>query len=257
MVVSPINPLFSPSQRRGFTLIELLVVIAIMVVTLALVVPAFNTIKGTGDVTKGIYDLAGVLQTARSYATANNTYVWVGFYEENGGQSSTSPATSGTGRIVMSIVASNNGTSIYSQPLTISTNISTGLSQVTKLVKIDNMHLDISGTGTGTSTTFLGRPAVSGTAAQIANYLLTTGSSNAPFYYPLSATPATAQYTFKTAIQFSPRGEARLNEMTQPLQPVMEVGLRPTRGSAVAINSQEMAAVQITGIAGNVQIYRQ
>src|ERR1700733_6028564 len=81
--------LLNRPNGRGFTLIELLVVISVMVVILAMVVPAFNGMKGEGDVTKAVYDVAGVLQTARSYAMANNTYVWVGFYEESEANPST------------------------------------------------------------------------------------------------------------------------------------------------------------------------
>ena len=66
----------------GFTLIELLVVIAIIILVAAFIVPAFTSIKGAGDVTSAAYTIKGVLDQARTYAIANNTYTWVGFYEE-------------------------------------------------------------------------------------------------------------------------------------------------------------------------------
>jgi Tfp pilus assembly protein FimT len=50
---------------------------------LALVVPAFTTIKSGTEVTTAAYTIKAVLDTARTYAKANNTYTWVGFYEED------------------------------------------------------------------------------------------------------------------------------------------------------------------------------
>src|SRR5262245_12315876 len=125
----------------GFTLIELLVVIGIIGVLLVLMAPAFTSIKGGTDVTSAAYTIQGVLETARTYAKANNTYTWVGFYEENGANvtspNSDSPAV---GRVIMSIVASKDGTTVYN-PNSPGTIDPTKLIQVGKLVKIENLHL--------------------------------------------------------------------------------------------------------------------
>src|SRR5207248_5280360 len=90
-------------------------VIAIMVVLVALIAPAFTALKGAGDVTSAAYTIKGVLDQARTFAKANNTYTWVGFFEED--VASTTPGTVGVGRLVMSIVASNDGTSIYTSSI--------------------------------------------------------------------------------------------------------------------------------------------
>src|SRR4051812_13059212 len=68
-----------PKQRdaesiRGFTLLELLIVVGIIGLLLVLLAPAFTTIKGGNDVTSAAYTIKGVLDTARTYAKANNTY---------------------------------------------------------------------------------------------------------------------------------------------------------------------------------------
>ena len=244
-------------QQRAFTLIELLVVMAVIVILMAMVVPAFTTGSSAQNVTTAAYDMAGALNEARAYAMANNTYVWVGFYEESAAQASTTPATSGMGRIVLSIVASKDGTMIYNPPNSLpiaSGSMTMGLTQVNKLVKIDNMHLKTFPIPTA-GVTFLTRPAVSGTGAQIGD-ATDAGGSQAPFQYPVGNPAPRAQYVFRTAIQFSPSGVARLNDMSQPLQTVMEIGLQPTHGTVVAANSQNVAVVQLTGISGNVEIYK-
>src|SRR5438046_1938063 len=117
---------------NGFTLLELLIVVGIIGLLLVLIAPAFTYIKGGTDVTSDAYTIKGVLDAARTYAKTNNTYTWVGFYEEDVSQPSTNPPTAGVGRVVMSIVASKDGTKIYDAT---STSIDpTRLIQVSKLV---------------------------------------------------------------------------------------------------------------------------
>src|SRR6266513_5623120 len=90
----------------GFTLIELLVVIGVMILLTALLTPAFTNLKSAGDVTSAAYTIKGVLEQARTYAKANNTYAWVGFYEENttdATPTNNSPAYPGKGRVLLAI----------------------------------------------------------------------------------------------------------------------------------------------------------
>src|SRR4030095_10320920 len=68
-------------RSSGFTLLELLIVVGIIGLLLVLIAPAFTTIKGGTDVTSAAYTIKGALDTARTYAKANNTYTWVGFKE--------------------------------------------------------------------------------------------------------------------------------------------------------------------------------
>src|SRR5947207_15115651 len=101
----------------GFTLLELLIVVGIIGLLMVLIAPAFTYIKGGTDVTSAAYTIKGVLDTARTYAKANNTYTWVGFYEEDVSQPSVIPApdpqcTGCVGRLVMSVVASKDGTNV-------------------------------------------------------------------------------------------------------------------------------------------------
>lgn len=240
----------------AFTLIEILTVMAVVIVIFALVAPAVTGVGRAGDITKASYDVSGVLQMARSYATANGTYVWVGFFEEDGTRSSTTPATPGTGRIVISTVASKDGTNIFATGAPVSVQPL----QVNKLVKIPNMHLRTAKAGdpvfplgvpNGANTTFDTRPAVSGTNAQIGD--ISPGAIAAQYQIHYPAGGGLSQYTFTKVIQFNPRGEVSVNN--NPLTPVVEVGLQPTHG-AVLDNGKNVAAVQITGVGGNVTIYR-
>src|SRR5438132_10492169 len=141
---------------NAFTLVELLIVIGIMGVLLVLIAPAFTTMKGGTDVTSAAYTIQGVLDTARTYARSNDTYTWVGFYEENSeNPASPNSDTPARGRVIMSVVASKDGTNIATGgPMS-----SASLIQVGKLTKIDNLHLwTHTDTPPGTGSTFDLRP---------------------------------------------------------------------------------------------------
>src|SRR5947207_671339 len=230
------------SRRRmtsGFTLIELLVVIGITILLTVLLTPAFTNLKSAGDVTSAAYTVKGVLEQARTYAMANNTYTWVGFYEEDASQSSTNPATAGVGRLVMSIVASNDGTTVYNPNSTTNPDPvdPNKLIQLTKLVKIDNVHLPLFTIGSGTGSTFDTRPALqndpvvgyndSRFGELNGNPTAPTTNAKFPFQYPVGNPVPAAQYTFTKTLQFNPRGEGRINS-TYNLKRVIEIGLIPT-----------------------------
>jgi prepilin-type N-terminal cleavage/methylation domain-containing protein len=271
-VIPPLN-----HKPHAFTLIELAAVIAIIAVLTVLLVPVFTNLKGANDLTSAAYTIKGVLEQARTYARVNNTYAWVGFYEENGSIASTNPPTSGSGRFVMSSVASVDGTTIYgSTPGAIDP---TRLIQVTKLVKIDNLHLPLFAIGTGMGGTFDTRPALP--LEPIAGYNFSRfGELNAPspntapytnsqypFQYPVGNPTPTAQYAFLKTLQFSPRGESRINGNNYDVRRVVEIGLLQTRGSTVpaptngagtsmATYNGNVIAVQISGLGSIVKLYR-
>jgi prepilin-type N-terminal cleavage/methylation domain-containing protein len=280
-----------PESVRGFTLLELLIVMSIVVMLMLLIAPAFTTIKSSGDVTSAAYTIKGVLDTARTYAKANNTYVWVGFYEEDVSAASPVQApdprcTGCVGRVVMSIVASKNGTNLGADASSSATGTenfidATKLVQVNKLIKIDNVHLPLFALGAGTGDTFDGRPSptpasdapfsrfgeLNALPPNTAPYEATNGGlTKFPFQYPVGNPVPTWKYRFRRTLRFSPTGECRVNS-TYDVRKIVEAGLLQTHGTSTPPPRSgggttfvtwdgNVAAVQITGFGGNVNIYR-
>ena len=257
------------ASRSGFTLIELLVVMAIIIALLALIVPALGPLKGSQDVTTSAYDLAGALRTARNYAIANNTYTWVGFFEQD--FSSTKAPTAGSmppytgiGHLTIGVVYSRDGTKLVDDTDTSQDGKlldATKLGQVDKLVQIYGVHLTAlpapPTASANTNDTLSGRPyqtdlegAQGAQGTNLAQTLIssdTADSTTRPF--------AAQNYTFYKTVRFNPRGEANINS-TLPCTRIIEFGLRPTHGNITDKNTPNVIAIQQAGVGGAVSIYR-
>jgi Tfp pilus assembly protein FimT len=261
--VRPLNSQLSTisSQRErtsAFTLVELLVIVGIIAVLLVLIAPAFTYIKGGTDVTSAAYTIKGVLDTARTYAKANNTYTWVGFMEADVSRdASVSPQISGTGRVAIAIVASKDGTRGYditntslSNPAWTSYNNGANLVAVGKLQHLENVHL----AGTLTMAGNMARPSVP------SNYIIGNAAtaSITPFDWPLGSALNGGQYSFQKVINFDPQGVARIQYATNTdtISPYTEVGLQQTHGTTVDANNPNVVAIQVSGVGGNVTVYR-
>jgi Tfp pilus assembly protein FimT len=206
---------------------ELLVVIGIITVLLVLIAPAFTSIKSASDVTNAAYTIKGVLEQARSYAMANNTYTWVGFAGSIGTSSS-----SVTGQVSIAAIASNDGTS------------SGTAAQLGKLIQVQNTHIGDTGVPSNNGTEFESRPNVPPA------YRISSAGTGPPFTVQVGS----VQTTFNQWVQFSPRGEALVSGATQ-IAPYAEVGILPTHGSTLAV-TPNIVAIEIGGLGGSLKIYR-
>ena len=264
---------FGPhSFRPGFTLLELLVVIAVIAILLALVAPAVTSLKKSDDLIAAAFAITGVLEQARHYAMANNTYTWVGFYEENssaGSPTNEIPPYSGKGRLVMTTVYSCDGTSIFKDsdpPASLPTN---RIKQIGKLIRTEGVH--VTDIGPPLSPTPSPTPLPNSLNARPDWPYTYAAVFNEDHYNRLSSDSAdktkfsfTAQdYTFYKTVRFTPRGEANINS-TYSLKRAAEIGLVPTHGTAApspppsgSRYSGNVIAIQFSGVGGNFKVYRQ
>lgn len=268
--MNPPRPCAEPFRRRypltgAFSLIELLVVMCVLAVMMALVPLALSGKKKTTDLTKAAYDIAGALQVARTYATANNTYVWVGFFEEDISKQS---GVAGVGRLVISTVASRDGTSVYDRETAMMATTSQALSgtsliQIGKVLKIDNVHLLTAPPAITSPNAFDSRP---GSLLGSTSVNRIGGAHAVPlfnFQYPLTA--ATAQYIFASPsaggvgtgiVQFNPRGEVITDSLPLPADaPCKEIAIQMTHGTT-PYAGPDIAAVDMASMTGAITIYR-
>ncbi|MGC3989675.1 MAG: hypothetical protein QM796_08365 [Chthoniobacteraceae bacterium] len=245
----------------------MLVVISLIIVLMSLAVPAINTMKSGSDFSQAAYDMGGYLDQARSYAVANNTYVFVGITEVDGLKDDATLKASGSagvGRVVMVSAASKDGTKGYTvsgSTVTVSlTSWPAGLTAIGKPLTFDNVHLMASlGAGTGR----MQRVGVT-TAYRIGD---TTNISTLAlkFGYPigLSATDANARYWLTRVLSFDPQGALRYVYASGsgagdslPSQGYIEIGMIPSHGNATVSPITNQAALLFDCMSGNYRVYR-
>jgi hypothetical protein len=208
--------------------------------------------------------ISGLLEQARAYAMANNTFVWVGFKEVDASKdSSISPQIAGIGRLAIAIVASRDGTRGYdtansSLPNPAWTNYANGanLVAISKLQRFESVHFATTLNGFGN------QPPTSGNMARpyiiSNNYVIGNApTSVTPFDWPLGSGLNAGQYSFQKVINFDPQGVARIQYSTNTdgIGAYMEVGLQQAHGTVVP-SSPNVAALQIDCMTGATRKYR-
>jgi len=255
-----------PSQKAGsaraFTLVEMLTVIALIIILMALAIPAINSMKNGNDFSQAAYNIGGYLDQARSYAMANNTYVFVGIREVDGLKDDATKATglaTGYGRLVFFAAASKDGTAGYNPSSSSGVALwkntyQTNLAPLGKPLILDNIHMAESlGAGTGK----MKRVGV-GTS-----YRLGSPSANSAltFSYPLGIAYPSGQYNFQKVINFDPQGIARIqttsNGDSLPSDGYMEIGLQPNHGNNTPDTTPvNEAALLFDCMSGTYYVYR-
>lgn len=262
-----------PRVRSGaFTLIELMVVIGVIVLLTSLLAPAFTNLKRAGDITNAAETIAATLAHARICAIANNTYTWVGFYEEAATSTSATSATPpypGKGRLLLAIVRSLDGTPIFDVNDPFAELPATRIAQVGKLVKLEGVH--VTDIGAPPPPTADPTPLPNRLAARLDTPYTYAANLNADHFNRISSDSddktkfwfAAQDYTFYKTVRFTPRGEANLNS-TYSLKVAAELGLVPTHGDTPPTPpprgsryNGNVVAIQFSGVGGNFKIYRQ
>lgn len=167
--------------------------------------------------TKQAYDLREIIASAKTTAMAKNTFVWVGF-----GPSS----VNGQKSLVVTAFASRSGLNDAS---------ASNLSQLMRPFNFQNFSLSKIGSMTGGPD-------------QIGVDLSSTPSS---WVLPAQKVDGTA-VSLTQAILFSPTGQSFLT--ANPLA-YIDIGMRPSQGTAK--NDNNKAALQVSGLTSQVQLFRE
>jgi len=226
--------------EAGFSLVELLVVIAIVALIAVAGGPAISTLASSGNANQSISQLSGILEEAREYAVAQNTYVWVTFYAAT--------ASNGSKQVSVAVIASLDGTDPADAIATpwqqnYYGNVpSSNLALVNKIITLKQLSLDSA--GALKPSNLPGVPAVADPANSIATY------NNGFFSIQLPGTSAPA--TFTQAIEFTPSGQAR--NSASPVD-VIDVDMQPQKGTVN--DSKNIAVLRLNGLTGETAVYRQ
>lgn len=222
-------------SRGGFSLVELLVVLVIASILSALAFTAFNSIGKADNLNAATSNVSLLLEQARAYAMANNTYVFVGFAETDGSALPNGPQTAGIGRVALQAFASLDGTLNLA---------AANLSAITRLQILGNV--DMPGSLAQNTGTLAGRPA--------ATY--SVGNSTFPAVASSSAITS-RNFTFTKIIAFDAMGVVHI-PTTPPTTgfQYLEIDLQPANGNIVPANNANVSAVQVDGTTGVVNVYR-
>jgi prepilin-type N-terminal cleavage/methylation domain-containing protein len=234
-------------QQRAFTLVEMLVVISTVALLTVIAAPALMGPTSSGQMNKNLLELSGLLEQARQYAIAQNTYVWVVF----------APGTDSAGLKTLSValVASNDGTdpaspsSWASHAYGAAPNTQIGL--VSKIITLHQISLLKAGVFGATVMPSL--PAVPSPVTATANSVAGMNSSGSGIgaFFNLQIPGTSTTLTFTEAVQFTSTGEVRNG--SNPVD-LVELDLQPQKGTGIDANN--VAVIRVNGLTGESVIYR-
>jgi prepilin-type N-terminal cleavage/methylation domain-containing protein len=214
------------TAARAFTLVELLTVMAMAALVLSMAVPAMSNLAKGGQMNQAITEISGILEQARQYAVAQNTYVWVAFDD--------TPTTS-EDRVRVVVLASKSGTDL---PAWGTDDTSSAAAQTRLLNRVKTFsNVKLSGAGTFGSSQIASLPAVGAAGPGVADFRVSL--------------PGGTVQKFDQAIQFTPSGEAR-NSAGMAGQ--LEFGLQPTAN--LVPDTKNVAVARVNGLTGQSTVYR-
>ncbi len=193
---------------------------------------------------RAIYSVSDTLEQARAYAMSRSTYVYVGVAEDS--------SSSAAGSMIIGVVASNQGTQIFTTANPNLSSTSGSYSPITKLMRITNVRPVSLPASSPTS----GNPRqVVPNSFKLGDATFDQGSPT----YSFSVGP----YLFASAAGISTAPGVSSAGMLQidPQGVVSEVGGLPVAFFEIALapdygNQSNYAALQIAGVTGAVRIYR-
>lgn len=210
---------------------------AIIVLLTSLAFPIISGLKRASDLNSATATIATTLEQARSYAMANNTYVFVGIEETNFSTPLSQSQTAGTGRVAIQLFAALDGT-LNLTP--------SNLTAVSRMQIVDSLDLPASVTAT-TGTLPNKQPLTSPSGYVV-------GSSSYP---AASSSIVSGNFTFSKIMAFNPQGGLVIpaNPAQSSLQ-YLEVDVQESNGSNVPATNSNQSAIQVDGETGAVIIYR-
>lgn len=249
---------------RGFTLVELLTVLTIMAILAALSALMVASLNGSHRFSSSLDQIAGILEQARTYATGQDTYVWVVFYPYD--PSTLTPPDGSGDALCVAVFASNDGTDpVNWTPTTI--NLASGtasvsgttLSQVLKhssfkQIAIRTENYFTQGTGDSQISSL---PSSAGTSptgpASLPLFQITfNGTGAAPITLPSTIPSDAATDQPVSVIQFTPTGAARVSG--SPVDAIW-IDFQQAKAKGV-LQAQNIAALRVNGLTGMATIYR-
>ena len=237
-------------------MVELLAVLAIILTLSALSITAIQSTFQASRFDQNLSEIVETLGRARSYAIAENTYVWVAFYPVDPSQLSGGAQEMSGNQVLIATFASSAGTNpftwgdttAYTVPYTDATT-GTSVYQLTKIQTFKQLQLWPEG-GQGAGHFYnIYVPGASAPSQVATTPILSITSPH------VGALPQTGSNTQSTTavVVFSPRGSA----LDGPaLSTSLALDFQPTRSASVS-DSANTATIRIDGLTGLAAVYRQ